>query len=147
MINDYSCFVNCSQLYTRRSMKWHTAMQIESQMSHCKKVMIQIQQNPNSLIANLSILRNPFLVRTSGGASGCASSKKSDTRILSKKLKIACTYIHIHCIVYNMINPNNFQRSHQKCNLPFLSVKGLKIRHLHFITPQSFLLCKRKALI
>ena len=67
MIKEYSYFVNCSQLppelYTYRSMKWHTAMRIESQMSHCKKMVIQIQQNPNSLIVNLSIFRNPFLVR------------------------------------------------------------------------------------
>ena len=73
-------------------MKMHTAMRIESQMSHCKK-----NGDTNPAKSELSAFSEVLF--WSGGASGCASSKKSDTRLLSKKFEIAL-YIHVHCTMY-----------------------------------------------
>ena len=93
-------------------MKWHTAMRIESQMSHCKKIWRYKSSKIRTHLLQISAFSE--ILFWSGGASGCASSKKSDTRLLSKKFEIAmyihvhcamyivqCTYLHIHCIQHN----------------------------------------------
>ena len=145
MINGYSYFVNFSQLptelYIYRSMKWHTAMRRESQMSHCKK-----NGDTNPAKSELTYCKSQHFQKSFFGQEvpRAVPALRSPTQELCpRNLKLPYTlYIQTY-IVYNMIHPNNSKRSHQK----FLSIKGLRIRHLHFITPQSFLLCKRKALI
>ena len=100
MIKEYSYFVNCCQLpielYIYRSMKWHTAMRIESQMSHCKKIWRYKSSKIRTHFLQISAFWEVLF--WSGGASGSASSKKSDTRILSKKFEIAMFVVHTHTL-------------------------------------------------